>query len=277
MNYRYSLIVFALGLLVPTAVFAAYNDVSLTTDAVISLTVSGQTVNLSVSGNTANVESITINENTFTVVLNDRSTLKVSSADRYDMSADATALVTEETCTATESTMSLGSTNAEAAQTVIVSISTDVCSGGTTGGGGGGGGGSSGGGSAPAAASQPLPTPAQTALTGAQLSALASVLASLSLTQAEVSAVMQILGVTGSQPSVPSVCSFTRDLMVGVSGPDVTCLQQNLISMGFSIPAGATSYFGSQTEAAVSAWQTSKGVSPAAGYFGPISQVAWNK
>ena len=272
-----SAILILLVLAAPGAVRGAYNDVSLTTDAVISLTVSGQTVNLSVSGNTANVESITVNENTFTVVLNDPSTLKISSADRYDMSADDTALVTEETCTATESTMSLGSTNAEAAQTVIVSISTDVCSGGTTGGGGGGGGGSSGGGSAPAAASQPLPTPAQTALTGAQLSALASVLASLSLTQAEVSAVMQILGVTGSQPSVPSVCSFTRDLMVGVSGPDVTCLQQNLISMGFSIPAGATSYFGSQTEAAVSAWQTSKGVSPAAGYFGPISQVAWNK
>ena len=272
-----SAILILLVLAAPGAVRGAYNDVSLTTDAVISLTVSGQTVNLSVSGNTANVESITVNENTFTVVLNDPSTLKISSADRYDMSADDTALVTEETCTATESTMSLGSTNAEAAQTVIVSISTDVCSGGTTGGGGGGGSSSSGGGSAPAAASQPLPTPAQTALTGAQLSALASVLASLSLTQAEVSAVMQILGVTGSQPSVPSVCSFTRDLMVGVSGPDVTCLQQNLISMGFSIPAGATSYFGSQTEAAVSAWQTSKGVSPAAGYFGPISQVAWNK
>jgi peptidoglycan hydrolase-like protein with peptidoglycan-binding domain len=45
--------------------------------------------------------------------------------------------------------------------------------------------------------------------------------------------------------------------------------------MGISIPAGATGYFGVQTQAAVSQWQSSKGVSPAAGYFGPISRAAW--
>lgn len=107
------------------------------------------------------------------------------------------------------------------------------------------------------------------------------------LTQAEATTIIQVLGLTGSQAaaiqalvtggsSSSSSCAFTRSLTTGATGSDVTCLQQSLISMGFSIPAGATGYFGSQTQAAVSAWQSSKGVSPAVGYFGPISQAAWS-
>jgi hypothetical protein len=56
----------------------------------------------------------------------------------------------------------------------------------------------------------------------------------------------------------------------------VTCLQQALIAGGYSIPAGATGYFGAQTRAAVSAWQKAVGVSPTAGYFGAISRAHWN-
>jgi peptidoglycan hydrolase-like protein with peptidoglycan-binding domain len=65
------------------------------------------------------------------------------------------------------------------------------------------------------------------------------------------------------------------DLTVGSTGASVTCLQQGLILKGFSIPAGATGYFGLQTRAAVSAWQAAMGISPAAGYFGPISRGKW--
>ena len=56
----------------------------------------------------------------------------------------------------------------------------------------------------------------------------------------------------------------------------MTCLQQALIAGGYSIPAGATGYFGAQTQAAVSAWQKATGVTPIAGYFGAKSRAAWN-
>ena len=106
------------------------------------------------------------------------------------------------------------------------------------------------------------------------------------LTQAEATAIIQVLGLTGSQAAIiqglvttggtgSTSCSFTGSLTIGATGAQVTCLQQELIAMGFSIPAGATGYFGTQTQAAVAAWQTSKGVTPPAGYFGPISQAAW--
>ncbi len=67
--------------------------------------------------------------------------------------------------------------------------------------------------------------------------------------------------------------TFTRDLTIGSTGADVTALQNWLISKGFSIPAGATGYFGAQTAAALAAYQASVGISPAAGYFGPITRA----
>jgi peptidoglycan hydrolase-like protein with peptidoglycan-binding domain len=68
--------------------------------------------------------------------------------------------------------------------------------------------------------------------------------------------------------------SFTRDLTLGSTGADVTALQTWLISAGFSIPAGATGYFGAQTKAALASYQAAHSISPAAGYFGPITRAA---
>lgn len=81
---------------------------------------------------------------------------------------------------------------------------------------------------------------------------------------------------TSSTGSMASSCAFTMDLHMGSSGAEVTCLQQALIAGGYSIPAGATGYFGGQTQAAVMAWQTHAGITPAAGYFGPKSRAAWS-
>jgi len=66
------------------------------------------------------------------------------------------------------------------------------------------------------------------------------------------------------------------NLTVGARGASVTNLQKALIGGGFSIPAGATGYFGAQTKTAVAAWQKSVGVAPAAGYFGAKSRAAFN-
>ncbi len=72
-----------------------------------------------------------------------------------------------------------------------------------------------------------------------------------------------------------TMCVFTMDLHTGSTGTQVTCLQTELIAAGFPIAAGPTGYFGTQTKAAVMAWQSAHNVSPAYGYFGPISRGVW--
>jgi Putative peptidoglycan binding domain len=69
--------------------------------------------------------------------------------------------------------------------------------------------------------------------------------------------------------------TFTRSLTVGSRGADVTTLQMGLKAKGY-LAAEATGYFGNLTKAAVAAFQTANGITPAAGYFGPLSQAKWN-
>lgn len=74
-------------------------------------------------------------------------------------------------------------------------------------------------------------------------------------------------------------CSFvfSRDLYRGLSGPDVICLQQVLISQSYDIPAGTTGYFGIQTLEALKGFQLLHKISPTAGYFGPLTKKAFAK
>jgi len=116
------------------------------------------------------------------------------------------------------------------------------------------------------------------ALTDAQVNAIISLLQSFGADATTVANVQASL--TGGTPvstgGSSSSCSVgTANLTMGSSGAAVTCLQQTLIAGGYSIPAGATGYFGAQTRSAVSAWQTAKGISPTAGYFGSISRAAF--
>ncbi len=59
--------------------------------------------------------------------------------------------------------------------------------------------------------------------------------------------------------------TFSNNLTVGSTGADVSALQNALIAAGYSIPsissgAASTGYFGSQTKAAVQAYQSENGV-----------------
>jgi hypothetical protein len=65
--------------------------------------------------------------------------------------------------------------------------------------------------------------------------------------------------------------NYTRNLTVGSRGADVTALQAMLNAGGF-LSVSPTGYFGSLTKAALAAWQASVGISPASGYFGPITR-----
>lgn len=118
------------------------------------------------------------------------------------------------------------------------------------------------------------------ALTSAQIQSILSLLSSFGASSTVIANVQASL--TGGTPSsstatsTSSSCSFTRNLTVGSTGSDVTCLQNALIAGGYSIPAGATGYFGGETKAAVIAWQKASGVTPTAGYFGPRSRAAFN-
>ncbi len=114
-----------------------------------------------------------------------------------------------------------------------------------------------------------VPAAAQTTTTttsstdyAAQIAALTAQIASL---QAMLSA--------SQGGSMTTSATFTRDLTIGSHGTDVTALQTWLIGKGFTISAGATGYFGAQTKAALAAWQAANGVSPAAGYFGPLTRA----
>lgn len=77
---------------------------------------------------------------------------------------------------------------------------------------------------------------------------------------------------------VASADTFSRSLTVGSRGDDVTALQTWLVAKGYLVmPSGAAyGYFGNLTKAAVAAYQTAKGITPAAGYFGPVTRAAVN-
>ena len=121
-------------------------------------------------------------------------------------------------------------------------------------------------------------------LTSSQIQSILGLLTSFGANSATIANVQAALNgtsstsTTGGSTTTTSTasCSFTGDLTIGSTGAAVTCLQQALIAGGYSIPAGATGYFGVQTQAAVAAWQKAVGVSPTAGYFGAISRAHWN-
>lgn len=96
--------------------------------------------------------------------------------------------------------------------------------------------------------------------------------------QAQIDALLaQIATLQGGSSSSSSSCAqFTMDLTMGASGAEVTALQNFLIGKGHAIAAGATGYFGGQTQAALSAFQSANGISPAAGYFGPVTRAKVN-
>ncbi len=127
-----------------------------------------------------------------------------------------------------------------------------------------------------------------TIVTAVTLSGAAAVLpfaamadATMDALQAQIAALQaQLAALSGSSSSstmTVGACTFTRSLMMGTKGNDVTCLQDYLKSTGhFSYSGGSTGYFGGITKSAVAAWQAANGVSPAVGYFGTISRAKYD-
>jgi hypothetical protein len=87
------------------------------------------------------------------------------------------------------------------------------------------------------------------------------------------------LTISGGNNGAP----FFRSLTVGSTGSEVRSLQAYLNNHGFQVASSGggsmgheTSYFGGLTRAALARFQASAGISPAVGYFGPITRAYIN-
>lgn len=102
--------------------------------------------------------------------------------------------------------------------------------------------------------------------------------------QAQIAALLAQIAALQSQiggGSSSASYTFTRDLTVGATGEDVRQLQVFLNANGYvvaSTGAGSagmeSTYFGGLTKAALAKYQAAEGISPAVGYFGPITRAA---
>ncbi|MSR70433.1 peptidoglycan-binding protein [Candidatus Kaiserbacteria bacterium] len=79
------------------------------------------------------------------------------------------------------------------------------------------------------------------------------------------------------------VSAFTKNLWMGSTGAEVQRLQQYLNTHGYRVAASGagsagseTMTFGALTKAALAQFQAAVGISPAAGYFGPITRAYIN-
>ena len=278
------------ALFTPALALAAYDDVTLTTDTVLS--VNGITLN--VSGSSATIESITVNAGNFSVTLQSGSTFQVTTPGLERITADTLTGVSSDICNASQSLLKYAP---GASVTVTITPSAVLCSSTS----GGGGGASTGGGSTtpvtpttPAATTPVVPaqpatpaTPAKSAsgLSATQIQSILDVLASFDADAATIALVKASLEGTATTGSVTStaVSVFKSNLTVGSLGSEVKALQEYLNAKGYTVaasgagsPGNETTRFGGLTKAALIKFQKAKGITPAAGYFGPKTRAAVN-
>lgn len=70
---------------------------------------------------------------------------------------------------------------------------------------------------------------------------------------------------------------FLKNLYFGMTHPDVSRLQRELIALGYPIRDGVTHFYGSQTLGAVWQFQQSVGIADDGSHFGPRTRNALNK
>lgn len=294
-------------LLAPSLTFAAANDVTLTTSAVLS--VNGITLNVSGSG--GSIESMIVNATNFSVTLLSGSTFEVTAPGREQLAVDNTDGATGSICNDSQSVISYTATHT---MTVVVSPSATLCVSAPatpTSGGGGGGGGSSTASvtstssvvattlaatTTPATASTTTPavaatptnpvtpaSPSSSGLSVLQVKSILDLLASFDADASVIASVKASLQGTALVAS-PAVHVFASDLFAGSPlGNEVKALQQFLNSHGYPVTASGpgssgkeTSKFGPATKAALIKYQKAKGVTPASGYFGAKTRAVAN-
>jgi len=110
---------------------------------------------------------------------------------------------------------------------------------------------------------------------------------SLSTLQAQVQALLaQIAALqgTGTATTSTGACfTFTQNEQQGSTGGQVMWVQEFLNGHGYTVaasgagyPGNESTYFGALTKAAVMKFQSSNGISPVSGYWGPLSRAKAN-
>ena len=261
-----ALAMFAVTLRLPRTTHAAFDDVSIVVDTVI--TVGG--IDLTVSGATSSIATITVGANNFQVTLNSGSSIEVTSATGRVIGTDGTGFIATNSCTggvsvlgfnATETTtITVGPTSAACSGAATTGAATAAAAGSGTGNGSPAGGG--GGGGSVAAAPVITVTPPTSAAVIAQL-------------HAQVQSLIAQLNALLAARGLPGVGTFARNLEVGATGDDVKALQVYLNTHGYLIASSGpgssgneTTKFGGLTRAALVKLQKAAGITPTAGYFG---------
>lgn len=247
-------------LLLPSLASAAYNDVSLTTDAVF--TVSG--IEIDVSGSNATLETISVTDSgTLSIGMQHDSGVTIKAPNQNQMTiTQPNGVTVTQTCS---SSLSRADIAASASVTVTVTPSSSLCADSSGGGGpvvSSGGGGGTGGSSTPvygATTTVPASTPAHSADTVTQLQ------------QQMRSLLAQLASLKGKA----ATSSFMHDLKAGKTGSEVKALQVYLNAHGYTVassgpgsPDNETMTFGAATKAALIRLQKAVGITPASGYFG---------
>lgn len=242
-----SLLILA-GLVSLSPVVFAVNEATISSGVILS--VGGY--NLTVSGE-YQIDSIVVGASSFDVTLVAGKSFGVTSSDRRKITVSPTTYVSvSATCTSSESSATISTTQDLGSITVTVTPSTtDLCSGGT--GGGDSGSGSAGGGSGNIKSYNYGATPA-----------VPSVSPAIPSSQAEAHAS------AGAQAVSPV---FNRDLVLGNRSADVKRLQQLLATDKSIYSEGLTTgFYGSLTQKAVRAFQKKYGL-PQVGRVGPATRA----
>jgi len=242
-NYKLSIGIAALVLLLPFVTHAAYNDVVMTSNSVIKV----GSISLNVSGTTNVVASLVVSSSNFVASMSGGSTITVVSTDKYTLTSDAASSEVSSDCNSTYSLLKISIPNGGTLQNVTVTPSTTACTPASTSGSrpsGGGGGGGGGGGSyiPPVVTVTPVVTPSPTSAPSVSVDA-----------------------------SIQSV--WTRDLSRGSIGSDVMALQSFLATDKKIYPEGQlTGSFGPATLRAVKKFQAKYGL-PQTGTVGPATRA----
>src|SRR3989338_4283207 len=267
-----------LGLFVPALAFAAYNDVTLTTDVLLSV----NSVSVNVSGSSATVETIAVGATSFTATLQSGSTMTIS-APNLSVSTEPAVGITK-SCSGGVLTVTIP---ASGATTVTAGPSSTACDSTTTSSSSNGGGpvglvGSGGGGGSSPTIVIEAPnavTPPSSGLSTTQVDAILSLLSSFGADQATIDNVKAALN--GKATTGTVTAAFARNLELGMSGAYVKALQQWLNANGYRVaesgygsPGNETTRFGGATKAALIKFQKTNGITPAVGYFGPKTRAA---
>lgn len=236
------------------------NDVTLTA---LDLSVNGATLGVT-SGGT--MDQIVVGATSFSTTMSAGSSIKVTSNARRKLTVSPSNMASNETCTSSESSATIGSSPTATPVVVTVEVSSNTCSGAGSSGTGSSGGG---GGVVGVTTSSPSPTPAPVLATSTPISPAAPITpadAATIVAAANAALTDGAQALTAAGLSVSAL--FTKNLGPGVTNSDVKRLQQLLNSAsdtmiavsGVGSPGNESDFYGALTVKAVQKFQIKYGL-----------------